>query len=106
MARYDERRGYKRHDLRAPVIFAYQDSDQFTKVQMYNYCEDGLCFEARNAIEPGSDIYIMMENFAPDAVGAEFYDGYLAEVRWCRELIQEDASDFMVGVKYYQTIIK
>ena len=55
MARYDERRGYKRHDLRAPVIFAYQDSDQFTKVQMYNYCEDGLCFEARNAIEPGSD---------------------------------------------------
>ena len=64
MARYDERRGYKRHDLRAPVIFAYQDSDQFTKVQMYNYCEDGLCFEARNAIEPGSDIYIMMENFS------------------------------------------
>jgi len=48
----------------------------------------------------------MMENFAPDDVGAEFYDGYLAEVRWCRELIQENAADFMVGVKYYQTIIK
>jgi hypothetical protein len=47
-----------------------------------------------------------MENFSPDAVGAEFYDGYLAEVRWCQKLTQENATDFRVGVKYYQTIIK
>ena len=106
MTRYDEKREYKRYDLKSPVIYAYQDSDQFSKAQMCNYCEGGMCFEACNAIEPGSDIYIMMENFSPDAVGADFYDGYLAEVRWCRELIQENAADFMVGVKYYQTIIK
>jgi hypothetical protein len=40
-----------------------------------------MCFEACNAIEPGSDIYIMMEDFSPDAIDAEFYDGNRAEVR-------------------------
>jgi hypothetical protein len=48
----------------------------------------------------------MMENFSPDAVGAEFYDGYLAEVRWCQKSIPDKTPDFRVGVKYYQTIIK
>jgi hypothetical protein len=48
----------------------------------------------------------MMENFSPDAVGAEFYDGYLAEVRWCQKSIPDSVTDFLVGVKYYQTIIK
>ena len=106
MARYDERRGYKRHDLRAPVIFAYQDSDQFTKAQMCNYCEGGMCIEASNAIEPGSNIYVMMENFSPDPIDAEFYDGYRAEVRWCRNISLENNNEFKVGVKYYKTIIK
>jgi hypothetical protein len=47
-----------------------------------------------------------MENFVPDAVGAEFYDGYLAEVRWCRNTGPEKSDEFKVGVKYYQTVIK
>jgi len=106
MTRYEEKREYKRYDLKAPVIYAYQDSDQFSKAQMCNYCEGGMCFEACNAIEPGSDIYIMMENFSPDTIDAEFYDGYRAEVRWCRNISLENNKEFKVGVKYYKTIIK
>ncbi len=106
MTRYDEKRENQRYDLKAPVIFAYQDSDQFTKAQMHNYCEGGLCFEARNTIEPGSNIYIMMENFSPDAIDVESYDGYRAEVRWCRKVTLENNQKFLVGVKYYKTIIK
>ncbi len=106
MTRDDEKREYKRYDLKAPIIYAYQDSDQFANAQMCNYCEGGMCFEACNAIEPGSDIYIMMENFSPDAIDAEFYDGYLAEVRWCRKIPLDNNEEFIVGVKYYKTIIK
>jgi hypothetical protein len=65
-----------------------------------------MCFLSSNALNPGSDIYIMMEEFATDSVGAEFYDGYLAEVRWCRETSPEHSIGYFVGVKYYQTIIK
>ncbi len=106
MTRYEEKRKYKRYELKTPVIYAYQDSDQFTKAQMCNYCEGGMCLEASNAIEPGSNIYVMMENFSPDTIDAEFYDGYRAEVRWCRNISLEINKEFKVGVKYYKTIIK
>ena len=106
MTRYDEKREYRRYDLKAAVIFAYQDSDQFSKAQMCNYCEGGMSFKACSAIEPGSDIYIMMEDFSPDAVNAELYDGYRAEVRWCRKISLNNYEEFVVGVKYYKTIIQ
>ena len=106
MTRYEEKREYKRYELNTPVIYAYQDSDQFNKAQMRNYGEGGMCFEACNAIEPGSKIYIMMENFSPDTIDAEFYEGYRAEVRWCQKTSPENDSEFKIGVKYYKTIIK
>ena len=105
MTRYEEKRAYKRYDLNTPIIYAYQDSDQFAKAQMRNYCEGGMCFEACNAIEPGANIYIMMENFSPDTIDVEFYDGYRAEVRWCRKISFENNREFKIGVKYYKTII-
>lgn len=106
MTRYEEKREYKRFELKTPVIYAYQDSDQFTKAQMRNYCEGGMCFEACNEIEPGSNLYIMMENYSPDTIDAEFYEGYRAEVRWCRDISLENNKEFKIGVKYYKTIIK
>ena len=105
MTFHDEKREYERFDLDTPIVYAFQDSDQFNQARMCNYCKGGMCFEASNALEPGSDIYIMMENFSPDAVGAEIYDGYLAEVRWYRKISRRKADQFMVGVKYYQTVI-
>jgi hypothetical protein len=106
MTRSEENREHERFDLDALMVYAYHDSDLFFQARMCNYCKGGMCFLSGNALEPGSDIYIMMENFAPDAVGAEFYDGYLAEVRWCQKMIRANAEEFKVGVKYYQTIIK
>ena len=106
MTHSEEKRAYKRYELNTPVIYAYQDSDQFAEAQMRNYCEGGMCFEAWSSIEPGSNIYIMMENFSPDTIDAEFYDGYRAEVRWCRKISLENDREFKIGVKYYKTIIK
>ena len=101
-----EKRTSERFTHDAPIVYAYHNSDQFFPAIKCNFCKGGMCFASDSAIEPGSDIYIMMENFAPDSVGAEFYDGYLAEVRWCQKSIQESTTDFTVGVKYYQTVIK
>jgi hypothetical protein len=106
MTRHEEKREHERFIFNASMVYAYHDSDLFFKARMCNYCKSGMCFLSVNALEPGSDIYIMMEDFAPDSVGAEFYDGYLAEVRWCRKMIQDEAEQYKVGVKYYQTIIK
>ena len=106
MTRSDDKREHERFDLNASIVYAFHDSDLFYQARISNYCKGGMCFMTDNTLEPGSDIYIMMENFSPDAVDAEFYDGYLAEVRWCQKLLSENADEFKVGVKYYQTIIK
>ena len=106
MTRYDNKRRHERFDLNASMVYAYHDSDLFYQAQICNYCKGGMCFESNDAIEPGVDIYIMMESFSPDTVGDDFYDGYLAEVRWCHKLLLTEIEQFKVGVKYYQTVIK
>jgi hypothetical protein len=106
MTHKDEKRAYVRCELDIPIVYAFQDSDQFNPARLFNYCKGGMCFEVGEALEPGADIYIMMENLLPDSIDAEFYDGYRAEVRWCRKHSFEPAEQFRVGVKYYQTIIK
>ena len=102
----ENKRAHERFDLAASMVYAYHDSDLFHQARICNYCKGGMCFVSGNALEPGSDIYIMLENFATDSVGAEFYDGYLAEVRWCQKNTSEKSTEFRVGVKYYQTVIK
>ena len=105
----DNKREFERHNLDTPIVYAYQDSDQFFSARMCNYCKGGMAFEATDPIEPGADIYIMLETFQPDSDDAEFYDGYLAQVRWCRELDakkQQGSKCYKIGVRYYQTLIQ
>jgi hypothetical protein len=88
------------------MVFAFHDSNLFHQARMCNYSKGGMCFIADTSIKTGSDIYLMMENYLPDTVGDEFYDGYLAEVRWCHKAGAKDVSEFKVGVRYYQTVIR
>ena len=106
MTRSHDKRQYERYDLNASMVYAYHDSNLFYQARMCNYCKGGMCFMSDNAIAPGADIYIMMETFPPDTVGTDFYDGYLAEVRWCQKMLQDNSEEYKIGVKYYQTIIK
>ena len=105
MNQKDERRVSERHDHHAAIIYAYHNTDKFFPAAMCNYSGDGMCFETPDAIIPGSEIYIMMENYAPDTIHAELYDGYFAEVLWCCRLTDADAPGYKVGVKYYKTVI-
>jgi hypothetical protein len=95
----------ERHDHHAVLIYAYHNTDQFFSAAMCNYSIDGMCFETPDEIDPGSDIYIMMENYSPDAIHAELYEGYFAEVLWCCQLSDADPPAYKVGVKYYKTVI-
>ena len=100
-----DKRTAERYDHEAPIIYAYHNSDEFYHETMCNLRKGGMGFESDAAIKPGSDIYVMMEEFAPDTIGAEIYEGYLAEVRWCQELADIDPILYRIGVKYYRTLI-
>jgi hypothetical protein len=101
----DERRVFERYDNDAPIIYAYHNTDQFLHALMCNYSKDGMCFKTPDAIDPGSDIYIMMENYSPDTIHADLYEGYFAEVRWCCPSAAPEKTEYLVGVKYYKTVI-
>lgn len=100
-----DNREHERHALDIPMMYAYHNTDSFYNATMCNYCKNGMCFESPAAIEPGEDIYIMLEDFSSEAIGSELYEGYLAQVRWCLKSSEKQMNLFKVGVKYYQTEI-
>jgi len=48
----------------------------------------------------------MMEDFFPEAMDAESYEGCRAEVRWCRIISLDKNEKFKVWVKYDKAIIR
>jgi len=105
MQKKDERRVFERYDNDAPIVYAYHDTDRFFQAVMCNYSTEGMCFKTSKAVDPGSDVYIMMENYSSDTVHADLYEGYFAEVRWCQQLSSLEVPGYQVGVKYYKTVI-
>ncbi len=95
----------KRHKNDASIVFAYHNTDQFFHAEMCDYSNEGMCFKTPKGIDPGSNIYIMMENYSPDTIHAELYEGFFAEVRWCHPAANQEPAGYRVGVKYYKTII-
>jgi PilZ domain len=105
MQKKDERRVYDRYRIDAPIVYAYHDTDHFFQAVMCNHSNEGMCFNTAQPVDPGSDIYIMMENYSPDSTDADLYDGYFAEVKWCQQLTSHKVPGYQVGVKYYKTVI-
>jgi hypothetical protein len=101
-----ERRVFERYDNAAPIVYAYHDTDHFFQAVMCNYSNEGMCFKTSEAVDPGSDIYIMMENYSPDALHADLYEGYFAEVKWCQQLQPHEVAGYHIGVKYHKTVIE
>ena len=105
MKKESDRRAFERIKNDAPIVFAYHNTDQFHHAVMCDYSKDGMCFITPDGIDPGSDIYIMMENYSPDSIHAELYEGFFAEVKWCHPSAAHELSEYRVGVQYYKTII-
>jgi hypothetical protein len=97
---FDERRAYARVDCQTPVIYAYLDSDDHFDAEAYNCSDGGMYFEAASIIEAGTHLYVRMKNFVPGAYGPEAYEGYRAEVIWCRAVQSAQGKRYGVGVRY------
>jgi hypothetical protein len=105
MKKNNDRRMFDRIKNDAPIVFAYHNTDHFYHAVMCNHSTDGMCFVSSDGVDPGSDIYIMMENYNPDSIHAEFYEGFFAEVKWCLPTSTKEIDEYRVGVKYYKTTI-
>ena len=80
----------------SPIMIEY-DTANYCSAMMYNYSDGGMYFEVDRVLEPGEEIYIGIENSPYSFRPAVFR----AEVRWCREIGDEEALYFYgVGVRY------
>ena len=88
----------RKHD--AALLYAFNDSENYYSATMCNYGDDGMCFVAGYSLEPGSEIFIRMENFPEEAVGHNIKEWYNAVVQWCEPMPDSDAFFYKVGVRY------
>ena len=92
-------RAFRRDDQKASIKIAdYDSKERFFDAVMYNSSEGGMYFEAKDALQPGSDIWIKVSDYSPEIHGKEAMNGYRAEVMWCRKIYKKDEKNTSYGV--------
>ena len=100
MVMQTEKREFERRKHEAALLYAFHESEVYYSATLCNYGDDGMCFLAGYSLEPGSKIFIRMENFPDEAVGHDIKEWYHAVVQWCEPMQDSDAFFYRVGVKY------
>ena len=99
-----DKRKHQRIAHQTSVLYAFPGSDLLFSATMRNYSKNGMCFEAGYALNPGTEIFIMLEDYPADTEGHDLGNRYHARVRWCKSLQDYDAFFYNVGVKYCQPV--
>jgi hypothetical protein len=97
-----ENRESKRHKHNAPLLYAFQHADIYYSATMCDYGVDGMCFLAGYELKPGTEIFIMIEDYAHSAEGHDIHEYCNAIVQWCEPMPNTDAFFYKVGVKYHE----
>jgi len=96
------KRAFQRETCQARIFYSdYGNKKQLFEAQLYNASEGGMYFEAADSVQPGADLFIKLSDCSSELQGIESYDGYRAEVMWCRKIYKEDtAGCYGVGVRF------
>ncbi len=105
MAACLEQRAYRRYTYYAEIAYEYSNSHNVINARVLNHSMGGMCFVSNHAIPKGVEIYIKMINYAPDAIGPECREGYIAQVRWCRKKNEDSICHYEIGVNYYEPVL-
>jgi len=101
-----EKRIDDRRKCDASIVCAYFNKENACHAKMLNYSRDGMYFESDSLFKEGSNIFFKIKNclFAPS--DPDLFEGLrtasLAQVKWCKDMGEKDASHFGIGVKYYK----
>ena len=94
-----------RHNCEGSISCRYFIKGETFNGRMLNFSKSGMYFESGECIREGETIYFRLISSSSLPSAREFFDGLrsesLAEVKWCREIKNEDAAYFGYGVKYY-----
>lgn len=95
----------QRHNCEISISYRYFIKDETFNGKIMNFCKRGIYFESDEFIRERTTIYFWLTNGSRFPSAPEFCEGLrsvsLAEVKWCREMKNEKATCFGIGVKYY-----
>ncbi len=106
-----EKRACRRNNCIASIICTYFNSDRYHLAKTANYSKGGLQIDANFPLKPGANVYIRVEDLLPNASGSmasgfcEMRSLSIAQVRWCKEILDPHGSSYKVGLKYYNPAV-
>ena len=103
MEAYTDKRACARVFHTAAIEFSYFNKKRWYETQTLNYCDEGMCFKSKVSLQPGTTVFIRVKNNQPIGAGAGrgLRSVTLAEVKWCKEIINETEPFYVIGAKYY-----
>ena len=100
-----DQRACERFRCRATLGFSHFNKERHYEARMLNYGDAGMCFKSKVALQPGVIVCIRLKNIpgpgACDTNGCGLRSLTLAETIWCREMPDEKAPAYAIGVKYF-----
>lgn len=81
-----------------------EEAKVFHHAKLHNYSTRGFYFESDVKPEPGSVVYIYMNNYSQKAPAPLNHKGYQARVKWCRDILDDFTFYHGVGVEIFGSI--
>ena len=106
MKSYTDKRACERSSHAALIEFSYFNKEHCYEAQTLDHCAVGLRFKSEVFLKPGATINIRVKKFHPNDSCKGDCRGLrsvaLAEVKWCKEFLNETEPFFEIGAKYFQ----
>ena len=102
MQENNERREETRYKTEANIMYSNYSENPYCYygAKIFNCCEGGFYFESKYALQPGSFICFNKAINAPTSGHAKPYELLPVTVKWCREIGEQNATGYGIGVKY------
>ena len=100
-----EKRKDERECASIPIVCSYFNKEEYFQAQTLNHCPGGVCLKSETYLKPGAAVLFRVHRFdrnAPcdcNSIGLRTVS--LAEVKWCREILDSKAPSYEVGIKYF-----
>ncbi len=95
---------HSRHKCEAAITIRQQNDEKTFIAKMLNYSKAGMYFEADSFFKEGSILYTRMTDglviHSDPEPDEKPHKVRFAEVKWCKEIVEDDRSKYGVGVKY------
>ena len=93
-------RACQRTAHQVPIQYALLDTNRFHPTLTYDVSSDGLCYEVHEPLKPGTDVCIVMENYAPGRSGLEGFRSYVGTIRWTHLISSNGMERYAAGVRF------